>query len=90
MTAAQNTADAGRAKKLTISQHRDLLKLSDPKNYIRNRGITNATLSALERRGLAVIKRVPSEYLPGHMDYCWFITDAGRAALAAAKTGGQP
>lgn len=71
--------------KLTASQRRDLQQLSDPANSIRRRGITNATLSALERRGLATIKRVQSEAVPDYKVLYWFITDAGRAALSASK-----
>lgn len=65
---------------LSYKQTSDLKSLLDPKSWVANRGITNSTLSALERRGLVKIV-VSSE--DGFRVFRWAITDAGRAAVRA-------
>lgn len=69
--------------KLSHKQKADLKSLLDSNSPVRNRGITNATLSALEKRGLAEIERVPSKHTPGYKVFRWKITDAGRVALSS-------
>lgn len=65
--------------KLSYAQKADLKSLLDPGSGVANRGVTNSTLSALERRGLVKIV-VSSE--DGLRVFRWTITDAGRVALA--------
>lgn len=72
--------------KLSYRQRADLKSLLDPGSPVARRGITNSTLSALERRGLAKIV-VSSE--DGFRIFRWDITAAGRAALAVPSTEGK-
>jgi hypothetical protein len=68
--------------KLTYSQRAALKRLADPKDTIRSRSITNPTLRALKKRGLAEVtmKRHPKFNC---FVEDWTITDAGRAATTS-------
>lgn len=72
--------------KLSYKQRNDLRSLLDPNGHIRDRGVTNSTLSALERRGLVKIERVQHEDFADVKVFIWKITDAGRVALAVTST----
>lgn len=69
--------------KLSYKQRADLKALLDPGSYVRRRGCTNATLSALERRGLVTLASEPSEYDATHRVLRWSITDAGKVAVTS-------
>lgn len=64
--------------KLSYCQKADLKSLLDPGSGVARRGVTNSTLSALERRGLVKIVVLSED---GLRIFRWAITDAGRAAL---------
>lgn len=71
--------------KLSPKQRADLRALLDPDSHVRDRGITNSTLSALEKRGLVKIERIQHEDFADIKVFVWKITDAGRA-LAVTST----
>lgn len=64
--------------KLSITQKFRLQQLAVAP--LRRSG-TNQALCALERRGLAELNYVPSEYVEDHTVSEWTITQAGRDAL---------
>jgi hypothetical protein len=65
--------------KLTSKQREYLRGLRDNPERYEVRGVTNATMSALEKRGFTKIK---VELNPGGWnDFLWYLTDAGRAEL---------
>jgi len=66
--------------KLTSKQRDYLQGLCDQLERFEGRGITNATMSALERRGYTKIEVKPNP--EGWTDYLWRITDAGRSAIS--------
>ena len=68
--------------KLSRVQLADLKSLLRPDSPVKRRGITNSTMSALERRGLVKIRREKHESIADYVVYRWYITDAGHAALA--------
>lgn len=64
--------------KLTSKQREYLRGLRDQPARFEGRGITNSTMSALEKRGFA---KIEVEKNPGGWtDYIWRLTDAGRSA----------
>lgn len=67
---------------LTYPQRGTLESLRDrPDGPTSRRGCTNATLSALERRGLVKLEFIPSVHVPSVRVEHWSITEAGKAAL---------
>lgn len=69
--------------KLTASQRDYLRGLRDDPNRYAKRGITNATMTSLEKRGLAKIEVLNNP--SGWKDFLWRITDAGRSALSPKR-----
>src|SRR5580765_5025870 len=65
----------GEDVKLSSKQQRDLKSLLDPNSPVANRGVTNSTLSSLEKRGLAEIAMSYKDHI---RIFRWKITDAGR------------
>lgn len=72
--------------KLSYRQKADLKSLLDPGSGVARRSLTNSTLSALERRGLAKIVGSSED---GFSVFRWHITDAGRAALSVSRPQGE-
>lgn len=67
---------------LSYPQRGTLTELRDrPNGPTSRRGCTNATLSALERRGLVKLEFVPSPHIASVRVEHWSITDRGREVL---------